>query len=151
MITYTTVVDKGILDSFRKTMGATLMNHAFNTCSIEDYLAVISVLWPEVVEVKQYLFISEFYQGDIDLLEDQYKRDRKQIELFVNTWSLADFFLLARDESVDNDDILIQFGNIVKYFWTLRFRELFPCRNVTVDLCNELMGERGMAITVYQS
>src|SRR5690625_2025728 len=140
MITHATVVKDTILNSFKNVMGTTLMNHAFNTCSVEEYLSVASVLWPTVVEVKKYLFIAEFYQGDIERLEDQFRSNRKQIELFVNTWSLADFFLLARDESVDNDDILDQFASIVKHFWTLRFKELFPTRKVCVEL-GEVPGE----------
>lgn len=79
------------------------MNHAANTCSIDEFLAVASILCPEVIEVNGCIFISELYQNNIERLEAQFENDRKKIEQFVNTWSLGDFFLQAYTESVENE------------------------------------------------
>ena len=70
--------------------------------------------------------------------------------MFVNSWSLADFFLLASDESVHKDKIIEEFGKVIKYFWELRFKEIFPERSVVVEVRNGIMGERGLTVTVYQ-
>ncbi|MCL1809780.1 MAG: hypothetical protein FWG42_08495 [Clostridiales bacterium] len=110
------------------------MNHAFNTCGIESFIAVASVFCPEIVEVNEYIFISEFYNGGVEILEEQYGKDRKKIEQWVNSWSLADFFLQARDESVHVDDIIVEYGKAIQYFWSLRLKELFPDRNIIVEL-----------------
>lgn len=130
--------------------GKSLMNHAANTYGIEATLAISNLLCPEVVEIKDCIFISEFYNGNIDSLVEQYNGDRKKIEMYVNSWSLADFFLLASDESVHKDEIIEEFGKVIKYYWKLRFKAIFPERNITVEVRDGIMGELGLTVTVYQ-
>ena len=89
---FNSIVDTSIMELFKDQRGSSLMNLAFNTCSIEQVLSVSSVLCPEIIEANGCIFISEFYNGNIADLERQFSYDRKQIELFVNSWSLADFF-----------------------------------------------------------
>lgn len=148
---YESIVSEDILNEFPNRMGQSLMNHAFNTCHIEDYLSVVSVLAPRLVEVNGCIFIEEFYNGDYESLEQQFSGDKKKIEQFVNTWSLGEFFLLSRDESVDNDAIFDEFCMVVQHFWTRRVKDLFPERNIAVEIGWELVGESGMAITMYQT
>ena len=150
MKSFNSIVDASVMGHFRDRRGSSLMNIAFNTCSIEQVLSVASVLCPEIVEVNGCIFISEFYNGRIDDLERQFNYDRKQIELFVNSWSLADFFLQSSDDSVHIDGIIEEFGKVLKYFWEKRMRELFPDRSIMVELGDEIMGERGLTITMYQ-
>lgn len=149
-IIHESIVAESILSEFRNQMGKTLMNNAFNTCSIEQFLSVSSVLWPSIVEVEGCLFVQEFYNGGFEILQEQFDGDKKKIEQFVNTWSLGEFFLMARDESVDNDIIFDEFCKVVKFFWTLRVRQLFPNRTVIVETGDALMGENGIAVTMYQ-
>ena len=132
-------------------MGVTLMNNAANTCNVEQYISVASVLWPEIVEVNDYIFFSEFYNNNIQNLEVQFNKDRKQIEQFVNSWSIYDFFFLADNESVNNEKILMEFGNILKFFWELRLKEVFKDKEIIVEISNSIMGENGMTITMYQA
>jgi hypothetical protein len=147
---YGSVVNNEIMQCFSEVKGKSLMNHAANTCGIEITLAIANLLCPEVVEVKDCIFISEFYNGNIDSLIKQYKGDKKKIEMFVNSWSLADFFLLASDESVHKDKLIEEFGKAIKHFWELRFKEIFPERSVVVEVGDGIMGERGLTVTVYQ-
>jgi len=151
MKVYKSIADNEIMKYFKTTMGRSLMNHASNTCGIEETLAVASVLCPEVVEVNGCVLISEFYNGNIDSLEEQYKHKKKDIEMFVNSWSLADFFLQASDESVYKDEIIEEFGKVLQYFWSARMKELFPDKKIVVELGDAIMGERGLTITVYQN
>lgn len=150
MKVYKSIADNEIMKHFKTIMGRSLMNHASNTCGIEETLAVASVLCPEIIEVNGCIFISEFYNGNIDSLEEQFKYNKKEIEMFVNSWSLADFFLQASDESVHKDEIIEAFGKVIQYFWGMRMKELFPDKKIIVELGDEIMGERGLTITVYQ-
>ena len=151
MKVYKSIANNEVMKYFKTIMGRSLMNHASNTCGIEKALAVASVLCPEVVEVKGYIFIAEFYNGDIDSLEEQYNFDRKNIEMWVNSWSLAEFFLQASNESVYIDQIIEEFGKVLTYFWNLRMKELFPEKTVIVEIGDEIMGENGLTITLYQA
>lgn len=150
MEVFKSIANDGILGHYKQIRGRSLMNHASNTCGIEETIAVASLYCPEIVEVNGCIFISEFYNGNIDRLEKLYGGDRLEIEMFVNSWSLSGFFLLANDESAWNDEIVEEFGKILKYFWDRRLKELFPQREIVVELGYEIMGEIGLTITVYQ-
>lgn len=58
--------------------------------------------------------------------------------------------MLASDESVYKDKLIEEFGKAIKHFWELRFNEIFPERNVLVEVGDGIMGERGLTVTVYQ-
>lgn len=150
MKVFHSIVRADIMKYFSNLRGASLMNNAANTCSIEQVLSAASIFCPEILEVNGCIFIAEFYNGNIIDLERVYEYDRKQIEMYVNSWSLADFFLLASDDSVQVDEIIEEFGKVLQYFWRIRMRQLFPKRNIVVELGDEIMGERGLTITVYQ-
>lgn len=151
MEVHKSISNNEILKEFKNIMGVSLMNNAANTCNIEQHISVASVLWPEIVEVNDYIFISEFYNNNIENLEVQFNKNRKQIEQFVNSWSLYDFFFLSDNESINNEKILMEFGNILKFFWELRLKELYKEREVVVEIGNNIMGENGMTITMYQA
>ncbi|ETT62523.1 hypothetical protein MHI43_13100 [Paenibacillus sp. FSL H8-0457] len=151
MEVHKSISNNEILKEFKNIMGVSLMNNAANTCNIEQHISVASVLWPEIVEVNDYIFISEFYNNNIENLEVQFNKNRKQIEQFVNSWSLYDFFFLSVNESINNEKILMEFGNILKFFWELRLKELYKEREVVVEIGNNIMGENGMTITLYQA
>jgi hypothetical protein len=144
------VVSEQILNKFHNILGKSLMNNASNTCDIEQHISVASVLWPEIVEDEGHIFISEFYQGNLKSLQEQFNNDRRKIETWVNSWSISDFFLMSSNESMLDDEIVDEFAKILKFFWTLRVKELFPEREIIVELGIEIMGELGLTITVYQ-
>lgn len=147
---FSSIVDKSIFDEFKEQNGISLMNHVANTCTIDNFIAVSSILCPEIIEVNGCIFISELYQNNIERLERQFDHDKMKIEQFVNSWSLGDFFLAAHTESVENEKILNQFGKILVHFWKKRMIELFPNRKIIVKIGENIMGESGLAITVYQ-
>lgn len=147
---YKSIVKNEIFNEFTNQNGISLMNHVANTCGIEEFIAVASILCPEIIEVNGCILISEFYQNNIERLEEQFGNDRKKIEQFVNTWSLGDFFLQAYTESVENDKIINQFGEVLVHFWGLRMKELFPDKKIVVEIGENIMGESGLAVTLYQ-
>lgn len=147
---YDSIVNENLLVEFSNPMGKTLMNHAFNVYGVESYLTIASVLFPKIVEVNGCYFISEFYNGNIESLEREFDYDKQKIEKHVNSWSLSDFFLLAKDSSLDNDNIYFEFCKIIKYFWELRFKILFPDIKIQIDILDNYLGETDKTITVYQ-
>lgn len=147
---YESIVSDSVFSKFNDIKGSSLMNHAFNSCTIENHLSVASVLFPEIVEENGCIFISEFYNGNYDSLHEQFEGDRYKIERYVNSWSVGDFFLLSRDESVDNDEIFDEFCKLLKYCWSVRFNELFPDKKIVVEIGNAIAGESGITITAYQ-
>lgn len=147
---YKSIINSDIFMSFENQRGATLMNHASNSVNIEDCISVMSMLCPEIEIVEDYVFIAELYNGNIEGLKSEYKNEPDKIEKFVNTWSLGDFFIAAHTSSIENEDIILEFGNALVYFWKSRFSHLFPERKIVVEIVENFMGESGYAITVYQ-
>lgn len=150
MKVFDSIASDDIMKHFSKKCGKTLMNFAANTCGIEETLAVSSLLCPKIIQEKDYIFISDFYNGGIEEIEQQFQYDKKKIEMFVNSWSLHDFFLLADNETTNNEIVLNEFGKVLQYFWDQRLKMLFPEKNIAVELGDGLMGESGLVITVYE-
>ena len=51
---------------------------------------------------------------------------------------------------MNNDKIIDEFAKVLVYFWSRRAKELFPSRNIVVKIDNEIMGELGRTITMYE-
>lgn len=148
---YKSIVGDDILDQFSEIKGNSLFNNFQNTCSIEQAISCASVFWPEIVEEDGFIFIKCFYEGQsLSRLKKTYGDYKREIERRVNSWSIADLFLLASTDSIQNDQILDEFSKTLRFFWELRFKQLFPCRDIVVELGNELYGERGITIVVYE-
>lgn len=151
MKTYNTIADNKILTQFEDQRGENLFNLFQNSVNIEQALACSSLFWPEVVEVEGHYFIREFYNDfDINELKKSFKNDKREIERRVNVWSISGLFLMSQTDSIENDEIFDEFCKVLKFFWELRFKTLFPDKLFTVEVVYQLYGENGMAITVYE-
>lgn len=151
---YESIVNESILAHFSEPKGKTLMNHAANSCGIEETLAVAAVFWPALIEIEDCIFIKDFFSGNIEnfhQLIQQFNGNKQSIERFVNAWSLADFFLLADSPSVHDDALITMFGSVLNLFWEKRLKELFPTKNFIFEIGEAIEGERGLTITFYQS
>ena len=84
------------------------------------------------------------------ILEKQFNYDKTQIEQWVNSLSLGEFFIGKYTKSLDNDKIIDKFAKVLVYYWSRRAKELFPDRNIVVEVGNEIMGELGLTITMYE-
>lgn len=151
------IVDNQIFEEFEEQKGISLFNHAANSCCIDDFLSIAYILCPDIVEVNGYIFISDLFdeQGDealdkVTRLEKQFNYDKMQIEQWVNSRSLGDFFIGSYTKSMDNDKIIDEFAKVLVYYWSKRVGELFPNRNIVVKTGNEIMGELGLTITIYE-
>ena len=45
---------------------------------------------------------------------------------------------------------MVKIGKALVYFWKKRVDELFPNRNIVVEMGMELFGESGLSITLYE-
>lgn len=156
---YESIVSETLLSHFPDVRGQTLMNHVANSYGIEETLAITSILWPTVVEDEGHFFIAEFYHEGLHRLKDQFQHEKQRIERWVNAWSLRDFFFRYQHhragESVlpsalDDPALLQAFGEVLRFFWTLRLHMLFPDREFVVEVGENIEGENGLSITFYE-
>lgn len=145
---YKSIVDESILKTFSVVGGQTLISHVYNLYNIEMAISFAGLFCPEIVEIEDCIFISEFYDGDMEGLKKYYK-NRKDMEMFVNAWSLTDLlhYFEGLDETVNYID---EFAKAIQYFWQMRLNMLFPDRNIVVEIGENLMGEEGVTVVVYQ-
>ncbi len=155
---YESIVNSGIKDKVKEAQWCTdLVQYATYKCKIDGLIASAYLFCPRIIQVKDYIFIEQFWNFDaeeslicIAKLEKQYQNNKKDIEMSVNTWSIGDFFIGDDGELMDNDEIIIQFANALVYFWENRVKSLFPDKKIVVRLGNNLMGELGICITMYE-
>jgi len=150
------IIDNEIFNEFNEQKGYDLYSHGCNGCIIEDYLAIANIFCPDIIEVDNYIFFADMFEerGEyakekIRQLEEQFN-NKVDIEKWVNSKSIGEFFIGQKSPSLDNNNILNQFCNIVKFFWESRLNELFPKRKVIIEIGNGIMGELGLSITMYE-
>lgn len=155
---FKSIVDETIKNEITEANWCTdLIQYSTYKCKIDGLIAAAYLFCPQIIQVKDYIFIKQFWNCSAEAsiericrLEEQYGNDKKSIEMSVNTWSIGDFFIGDSSEFMDNEKLLHQFGNAIVYFWQIRVRELFPEKEIIVELGNDLMGEFGLCITMYQ-
>jgi hypothetical protein len=145
---YESIVSEKILKDFSQIRGRTLMNHVSNSYDIETAIGLASLFCPEVVEDDDCIFIAEFYNGNVESLKSRYS-SRKDIEMFVNSWSLQE--MLVDNDKLNYDiNYIDEFAKAIQYFWQQRMNALFPDRNIVVEIGKAILGENGLSVTVYQ-
>lgn len=155
---FESLIDNSIIDKIENANWcADLVQYATFKCGIDGLIASAYLFCPQIIQVKDYIFIKQFWNCNekesidyVNRLEEQYHNDKKAIEMSVNTWSIGDFFVGNTSELMDNDEIIVQFGNAIVYFWNSRIKDLFPDRKLIVRLGNNLMGELGVCVTMYE-
>lgn len=151
------IVKQEIIHKFSKPKGHNLFEHACNCNSLEDVVAISHLLCPDFIQIGEYVFVSEFFKEDgeeainkVEKLEDRFGKNKKIIEKWVNSWSIGDLFINCTDNSYQDESLIMQFCEILTYNWTQRLKELFPNKSFLVEIGDEIMGELGLAITVYE-
>lgn len=156
---YKSIVDENIKSEIKEADWCTdLIQYTTYKCKIDGLIAAASLFCPQIVQVKDYIFIKMFLNCSVEEvaecvsnLEKQYANNKKLIEMSVNTWSIGDFFVGDYNELMDNKNIILQFGNAIVYFWKCRVKELFPEKEIVVELGNNIMGEFGLCVTMYEA
>jgi len=155
------IVKHEIFQEFMMQRGASLFNHSANSNFIDDFISAAHVLCPDIIDVDGHVFIGEYLEcvGDpkedpslkLKRLKSDHNNDKRKIEQWVNSWCFGDFFIGKNCKNMDNEKILFQFGDIIVYFWTRRLKEVFPDRNIIVEYGDNIMGEEGLTITLYEA
>lgn len=164
---YESIVSDSLITHFQDQRGKTLMNLAANTSGIEEVIAITSLLWPAIVEEDGYVFIAEFYvfdmqtlnTRDLQKLKERFGNNKRKIERWVNAWSLPELFFKYQQfhageppppSAIDDETLVQAFGEVLRFFWSLRLKILFPQREFVVELGEGIEGESGLAITLYE-
>lgn len=155
---FKSIVDETIKNEIMAANWCTdLIQYSAWKCKMDGLIAAAYLFCPQIIQVKGYIFIKQFWNCSVEEsierirgLEEQYGNDKKTIEMCVNTWSVGDFFIGDSSELMDNEKLIQQFGDALVYFWKIRVKELFPEREITVELGKDLMGEFGLCITMYE-
>lgn len=156
---YESIVDENIKNEIKAADWCIdLIQYATYKCKIDGLIASAYLFCPQIIQVNNYVFIKQFWNYSIEesaervsRLEEQYSNDKKSIEMSVNTWSIGDFFVGESSELMDNEKVIQQFGSAIVYFWKCRVKELFPEKEIIVELGNDLMGEFGLCVTLYEA
>lgn len=156
---YGSIVDEKIKEKIPEAEWTdNLLQYASYKCEIDGLIAAASLFCPDVVVVNGYIFIKYLWNISdeeesieyINELEKRFGYNKKQIEKYVNTWSLGDFFVGDNSPKMNDIDILNQFGCLLCYFWKSRLKELFPKKEFEVILGKEMEGEIGLCISMYE-
>ena len=155
---FKSIVDETIKNEIKEADWCTdLMQYTTFKCKIDGLIASAYLFCPQFIQVKDYIFIKQFWNCGIEesiehinKLEEQYGNDKKAIEMSINTWSIGDLFIGDSSDLMDNEKVIQQFGDAIVYFWKNRVKELFPQKEIIVELRNDLMGEFGLCITMYE-
>ena len=116
---------------------------------LDGTLAAAALFCPDIIRVKDYVFIKMFIENSddekelmkiIEKIEERYNYCKKDIEMAINSWSLGDFFIADNDLLPASDEIMHIWGETLCYFWQMRVQNLFPERKIVVELGYELMG-----------
>lgn len=97
---FKSIVNAEIFQEFEDQRGISLFNHFANSNFIDDFISAAYVLCLEMVEIKGYVFISDFLNSvdedainTVNELEQRFNGNKANIEKSVNSWSFGDFFL----------------------------------------------------------
>jgi hypothetical protein len=146
------IIEEDIQGYLQENMS--LINTAQNRYTLIDHLLISSVFCPELVVIEDAVFVAEFFGNtNYSTLYSDCNGDITIMEKMINTKLLTDFFLLEGyfDEIAnENENLLLRFGLVVKYFWQKWFSEKLPDRIFTIEVGRNLFPESDLAITVFQ-
>ena len=139
------------------------VEEVFTHIPIKDIITASYLFAPDFIQVNEYVFVADLfnrwgkkahtlteYIEKVKHLESQFHGDSVKIEQAINSWSIVDFFCTQNANTPLTDKEIQTFCDILVYYWRFRVKELFPDKNIVVESGQEIMGELGLTITVYQ-
>ena len=126
----------------------TWWSYANMKADIETALGLAKFFYPEIVEIDGCIFIKDnFTHENYNQWKKACKNNKMDLEKAINSYEIKDFFHINSDyEDKYINEQIKALGNILKKFWTLSFKERFPCRNIIV----EIIEDESLYITVYE-
>ncbi len=134
----------------------------------------LGLLIPEILEYKGYILLRDNiekyekikFNGDgfdykyikTGIFEVNYKYcdDKKTIEQYNNLINIEYYLKLEREYPYVKDNYekylenIKKFGKMLKFFWEIRLKDLFPCRNFKVEILDSPFDKKGLCITFWE-
>ena len=142
-----------IMLKFRSGTGApTFPEWVANHVGLEQTLGLAGFLNPELYEVKGHVFWDRHVAERLEQMRPStpYGNDPTTVERYFNTLNLGEFFLLAADEAVHQQDLVEAFGQVLREFWGMALRARFPDRRYCFEIASDLFDEEGPCLTFWQ-
>ncbi|PJI07261.1 MULTISPECIES: hypothetical protein [Clostridium] len=116
---------------------------------IKTALAFSKFFYAELMEIDGYILLKDNFDFDRYLGWKKFcKNDKNSIERVMNTYEVRDFFHINTDYDDDNIEEQIEaLGEMLKFFWSLSFKQQFPNRNIVVELYEDEV----LCITVFEN
>lgn len=116
---------------------------------ITTALAFSKFFYAELMEIDGYILLKDNFNLDRYLGWKKFcKNDKNPIERAMNTYEVRDFFHINTNYDDDNIEEQIEaLGEMLKFFWSLSFKQQFPDRNIVVELYEEEV----LCITVFEN
>ncbi|MGI3427964.1 hypothetical protein [Providencia stuartii] len=126
-------------------------NFVSNCVGLESILACAGLFCPEIIEIDGVVYRCENNNGKIEPY-DGYGKDKRTLEMVNNVFSFNDFFLSTiTDAASDNEVLMTEFSNVLKYFWGIRLKSLYPNKTFEFIITDDgLYGEEGFCMTFYE-
>lgn len=116
---------------------------------LQTALGFAKFFYPDIIEVEGCFLLKDKYNTEIfNGWKKCCNNAKTEIEKMMNLYEVADFFHINRTEGEDEEIQIIALGNVLKYLWTLGFKDRFPNKKINVDVFQENDG--ALFITVYE-
>lgn len=128
-----------------------LPNFVSNCVGLESILTCAGLFCPEIIEIDGVIYRCENNNGKIEPY-DGYGKDKRTLEMVNNVFSFNDSFLSTiTDAASDNEVLMTEFSNVLKYFWGIRLKSLYPNKTFEFIITDDgLYGEEGFCMTFYE-
>lgn len=131
-------------------LNASLPNFVANCVGLESILACAGLFCPEIIEIDGAIYRSENNNQKFSPYEG-YGKDKKTLEMVNNTFPISDFFLMATDEACEDEILMTEFSEVLKYFWGIRLKSLYPNKTFEFIITDDgLYDEDGFCMTFYE-
>ncbi|MEX5486185.1 hypothetical protein IC611_12295 [Proteus mirabilis] len=108
-----------------------LTNFVANCVGLEAVLACSALFCPEIIEIDGVIYRSENNDQKV-YPNDSYGTDKKTLEMASNVFPISQFFLMEDDRASDDYMLITVFSEVIKYFWNIRLKSLYPNKNLNL-------------------
>lgn len=141
-----------------RTAAETFSNWVANHVGLEQILGLAGMLDPELYEVEGLVFWNRYVaerleQWSLEPWEKpktSFGSDPETVERYYNIVNLAEFFLFAADDAVEDEELVAAFGRVLQHFWSMALRARFPDRTYNFEIAEDMYDEEGLCLTFWQ-
>lgn len=124
-------------------------NYVNLKADLKTALAFAKFFSPELIQYKGCIILKDkFNKENFDLWQAECNFQKTDIEKIVNLYEVADFFHINTGADDNYNEQLYALGQVLKYYWSISFKEQFPNNNIVVEVFTEF---DDIFITVYEN